>query len=170
MHFYEHSDMDRFYAPSSPEATSFRTVKNDGFWDESASQTTLMGLCASYVALARFMSGQDLYIAPRNGVELYNTLRSYTFDALHNLISQSRRELPVGGYSLACEVASNSILAMLGTDSNTSYLLSLHPPTPYSRRGSSSRSSRSSHRKPSPPTEGPGEQFGVGSPPRSVRT
>ncbi|KIJ36523.1 hypothetical protein M422DRAFT_261083 [Sphaerobolus stellatus SS14] len=82
------------------------------------------------VALPRFMSGQDLYITPRNGVEFYNTLRSYTFDALHNLISQSRRELPVGGYSLACEVASNSILAMLGTDPNTSYLLSLHPPTP----------------------------------------
>ncbi|KIJ22932.1 hypothetical protein M422DRAFT_276584 [Sphaerobolus stellatus SS14] len=68
------------------------------------------------VALPRFMSGQDLYITPRNGVEFYNTLRSYTFDALYNLISQSRRELPVGGYSLACEVASNSILAMLGTD------------------------------------------------------
>lgn len=59
-----------------------------------------MGLCASYVALARFISGQDLYISPRNGVELFQSLRSYSFDALHNLISQSRRELPPGGYTM----------------------------------------------------------------------
>lgn len=136
--FVEHSDMDRFYAPTSPEAVSFRTIKNDAFWDDNASRTTLMGLCASYVALTRFIGGQDLYISPRNGVELFQSLRSYSFDALHNLIAQSRRELPPGGYTMACQVAGDSLLAMLATDGNTSYLLGLHPPTPTRRSSSSS--------------------------------
>ena len=73
-----------------------------------------MGLCASYLALARFMSGQDLYIAPRNKSELSNTLRSYSYDALHNLISQSRRELPPGGYSLVSRHAFESSPLLIG--------------------------------------------------------
>ncbi|KAF8592339.1 hypothetical protein K439DRAFT_1378361 [Ramaria rubella] len=120
--------MDRFYAPTSPEALSFHRISTDHFWDsEHASLTeTLMGMCASYAALARFISGQDLYMPPRNRRELFSTLRSYSFDALHNLISHSRSAMQPGGYSRACEIASTSISSVLAVEEHTAHLLELH--------------------------------------------
>lgn len=101
-----------------------------------------MGLCASYAALARFISGQDLYIPPRSPRELLNTLRSYSFDALHNLISHSRTAMQPGGYSRvrcrglsppsdtdraqACEIASTSLSTVVAAPEHTTYLLELH--------------------------------------------
>ncbi|KAF8484291.1 hypothetical protein JB92DRAFT_1601161 [Gautieria morchelliformis] len=120
--------MDRFYAPTSPEAQSFHRISTDYFWDsEHASLTeTLMGLYASYAALSRYDSGQDLYIPPRNQGELFSTLRSYSFDAIHNLIAQSRSAMQPGGYRRACEIASKSILSVLAVKDHTAHLLELH--------------------------------------------
>ncbi|GJJ07460.1 hypothetical protein Clacol_001662 [Clathrus columnatus] len=131
--------MDRFYSPSSPEAQSFRRIETDLFWDsEHGSFTeTLMGLCAAYMSLSRFIGGQDLYITPRNRSELFYTLRSYMYDALHNLIAHSRSALRTGGYTRACEIASKSIAAMLATAENTAYLLALHSPTRTTTRAKS---------------------------------
>jgi len=141
--------LNRFYAPTSPEATSFNRIETDHFWDTEHGSLIeqLMGFCASYMAVKRFISGQDLYIAPRNRKELFNTLRSYSFDALHNLISHSRTALETGGYSRVCEIALNSVSTRLTIDENTSYLLALHKPH----------------------TDG-NSQFEVGSPPRFLRT
>lgn len=104
-----------------------------------------MGLYASYAALSRYDSGQDLYIPPRSQSELFRTLRSYSFDAIHNLISQSRSAMQPGGYSRvrmispcpvriaenyphlqACEIASKSISSVLAVKEHTTHLLELH--------------------------------------------
>jgi hypothetical protein len=129
--------MDRFYAPTSPEAQSFHRIRyvlpsrhrhrlspflqhrpllglgaclahrDVSYSSHMLSRNTysvlatpsLMGLYASYAALSRYDSGQDLYISPRSQSELFSTLRSYSFDAIHNLISQSRSAMQPGGYS-----------------------------------------------------------------------
>ncbi|KZS97586.1 hypothetical protein SISNIDRAFT_449121 [Sistotremastrum niveocremeum HHB9708] len=93
-----------------------------------------MALAASYSALNRYLHGQDLYLLPRNVQELEAILcvrslmppaltrdtdvslalshsSSYSTDAIHNLISQSRVPLQPGGYSRVSSLLPHPMLA-----------------------------------------------------------
>lgn len=93
-------------------------------WEEEhpSLNEMLIALCASYQALARYISGADIYLMPRSVADLESKLcvlclcftllrwcadtacctryrRRYAYDAIHNMIAQSKSPLERGGYS-----------------------------------------------------------------------
>lgn len=121
--------MDRFLAPSSPEAIAHNHLTENWIsWDieHPALDETLIAGCAAYKAFARFLSGKDLFILPRSRDELASVLHRYAKDSIHNTISGARNALQPGGYTRVIQLARMSVLKVLDTDDNTSVLLSLH--------------------------------------------
>jgi len=123
-----------FLDSNTPEAQAHARISDNYYsWDESdilggSVNESLMALAASYTALNRYLHGQDLYLLPRNVVELQAILLSYSTDAIHNFISHSRAPLRVGGYSRTVDMASKSIRALLHSNDNCMKLLELHQP------------------------------------------
>jgi len=122
--------MDRFLAPTSPEALAHTQITENWFtWDiehPSLNETLIAG-CSTYKAFARFLSGNDLFILPRSRSELESILKRYSYDAIHNTISQARANLEAGGYSRICHLAETSISNVLNANDNVVALLALHP-------------------------------------------
>jgi len=121
--------MDRFLAPSSPEAIAHdHLTENWISWDieHPALDETLIAGCAAYKAFARFLSGKDLFILPTTRDELASVLQRYAKDSIHNTISGARNALQPGGYTRVIQLSRRSIQRVLDTDDNTSVLLSLH--------------------------------------------
>ncbi|KAH8118272.1 hypothetical protein DFH11DRAFT_660175 [Phellopilus nigrolimitatus] len=120
--------MDRYYAPNTPEARAHNHIEENSNWEEEQASLneTLIALGASYKALARYISGDDIYLMPRSIPELESKLKRYAYDAIHNTISQSRAPLERGGYSRVCFIAEQSIRSVLLTDNNGMDLLNMH--------------------------------------------
>lgn len=125
--------MDRFLAPHTPEAIAHSQVtESHSGWDvEHASlNEALTAQCASYQALARYLTGADIVFIPRTRRELDSILRRYSYDAIHNIIARARNTLQPGGYSRICHMSEQSIRNVLSTGDNTASLLALHNPPP----------------------------------------
>ncbi|TDL29507.1 hypothetical protein BD410DRAFT_779922 [Rickenella mellea] len=120
--------MDRYLAPNTPEAQAHLFIKENSHWEDEQPSVneTLIAFCASYAALARYVSGEDIYLMPRNAKELEATLWRYSHDAIHNTIAYSKSPLQLGGYSRICHIAEQSIGKMLSTNDNAAELLALH--------------------------------------------
>jgi len=121
--------MDRFLAPSTPEALAHsHFTENFFYWDleHPSMDETLLAGCASYQAFNRYLGGTDLFLLPRSRSELESVLRRYSYDAIHNAIAKSRSTLERGGYSRACALAEKSIQGVLDTGDNVETLLTLH--------------------------------------------
>ncbi|EIN10627.1 hypothetical protein PUNSTDRAFT_100283 [Punctularia strigosozonata HHB-11173 SS5] len=127
--------MDRYLAPHTPEAQAhFHFTENGENWDFDAPHVDEKQLasCAVYSAFARYLSGTDLYIPPRNRKELESVLRRYSHDAIHNLIASSPRSqatLQPGGYSRMCQHAELSIRNVINSNDNGTHLIELHRST-----------------------------------------
>ncbi|KAJ2931585.1 hypothetical protein H1R20_g5384, partial [Candolleomyces eurysporus] len=123
--------MDRLLGPHTHEANAHNHfVENWWNWhtDHPHLDEALLSGCASYRAFERYLSGNDLYLLPRNKHDLERILRRYAHDAIHNAISQSRSPLQTGGYSRICHDAEQSIGDVLKTGNNVQILLALHRP------------------------------------------
>ncbi|EJD01157.1 uncharacterized protein FOMMEDRAFT_21596 [Fomitiporia mediterranea MF3/22] len=120
--------MDRYYSPSTPEYRAHSRIQEDYLWeDEQGSlNETLIALGASYQALARYISGADIYLMPRTPTDLLDKLKRYAADAIHNTIAQSRRPMEEGGYGRILALAHQSLRSVLATGNNTRDLLNLH--------------------------------------------
>ncbi|THH11705.1 hypothetical protein EW145_g446 [Phellinidium pouzarii] len=120
--------MDRYYAPNTPEARAHSRINENIHWEDEhhSLNETLIALCASYQALSRYISGADIYLMPRSQQELESKLKRYAYDAIHNMIAQSKSPMERGGYSRVCHMAEQSIRSVLSTDSNTTDLLNMH--------------------------------------------
>ncbi|KAI5124973.1 hypothetical protein M0805_007399 [Coniferiporia weirii] len=137
--------MDRYYAPNTPEAMAHSRIKENINWEEDhhSLNETLIALCASYQALSRYISGADIYLMPRSVPELESKLKRYAYDAIHNMIAQSKTPLERGGYSRVCVIAERSIRSVLLTNNNAADLLNMH------RRPSGTKSSVDAEGSPS---------------------
>ncbi|KZT39611.1 hypothetical protein SISSUDRAFT_971910, partial [Sistotremastrum suecicum HHB10207 ss-3] len=124
--------LSSFLDSNTPEAKAHACISDNFYtWDRSepfnaSFNERLMALAASYSALNRYLHGQDLYLLPRNVQELEAILSSYSTDAIHNLISQSRVPLQPGGYSRTVDMASKSVREVLYSGDNAAKLLELH--------------------------------------------
>lgn len=120
--------MDRYYAPHTPEARAHSHIQENTHWeaDQHSLNETLIALSASYQALSRYIGGDDIYLMPRSTSELESKLRRYAYDAIHNMIAQSKSPLERGGYSRVCNAAEQSIRSVLSTNNNAADLLALH--------------------------------------------
>jgi len=126
--------MDKYFPQDTREALANAQV-DESRWDDQPDQSaieTLIGLSASYRALARYVSGADLYMIPRNASDLLSLLTSYSRDAIHTTISQMRTEIQPGGYGRVCDIARVSLRNAVNADDNTSLLLALHRPAMHS--------------------------------------
>ncbi|KAJ7228656.1 hypothetical protein GGX14DRAFT_346230 [Mycena pura] len=122
-------DIHKFLAPHSAEARAHTHAQENGLDWGTADPTideTLLAHCASYRSFERYLSGEHLFILPRERRELESILRRYSTDAIHNAIAKSRCALQPGGYSRVCQLAADSIQAVLNTADNVAYLLALH--------------------------------------------
>ncbi|TEB30278.1 hypothetical protein FA13DRAFT_581963 [Coprinellus micaceus] len=141
--------MDKFLGPNTHEASAHNHfVENWYNWhtDHPHLDEALLSGCASYRAFQRYLSGDDIYLLPRNKFELESILRRYAHDAIHNAISQSRSPLQTGGYRRICHHAEQSIRDVLATDNNTQILLGLHRRNTTSTKASSPRKPSSTDR------------------------
>ncbi|KAF5333354.1 hypothetical protein D9611_002602 [Ephemerocybe angulata] len=123
--------MDKFLGPHTHEANAHNHFLENWFnWhtDHPHMDEALLSGCATYRAFQRYLSGDDIYILPRNKFELESILRRYAVDAIHNAISQSRSPMQTGGYSRICHQAEKSIRDVMHTDNNVQILLALHRP------------------------------------------
>ncbi|KAG0709643.1 hypothetical protein DFH29DRAFT_758049, partial [Suillus ampliporus] len=123
--------MDIFLAPHSTEAVAHSRLSEDLLdWHIShpSFDESLVAHCASYHALDRYLSGEDLFIPPRSPSELERVLRRHAYDSIHNAISRSRQTLKTGGYSRTCHLAEQSIRSVLSTNDNAGRLLAWHGP------------------------------------------
>ncbi|KAG1754049.1 uncharacterized protein EDB91DRAFT_1101334 [Suillus paluster] len=123
--------MDHFLAPHSTESMAYSSVSQDWLdWDIShpSFDESLVGHCASYHAVDRYLSGEDLFIPPRSPSELERVLRRHAYDSIHNAIARSRQTLKTGGYSRTCHLAEQSIRSVLDANDNARRLLAWHRP------------------------------------------
>ncbi|KAF9518806.1 hypothetical protein BS47DRAFT_198741 [Hydnum rufescens UP504] len=121
--------IDRFYPEGSSEYLAQAHIRDYIFYDPTISIQT-MAACAAYAAVLRFATRGDEYpISPRNTRELKSMLNNHCMDVIHSLISQTRSQIPVGGYHLARSLAYESIDNMLRTGDNAEVLLAMHVPT-----------------------------------------
>ncbi|KAF8913909.1 hypothetical protein CPB84DRAFT_29277 [Gymnopilus junonius] len=131
--------MDKLLSPHSPEAAAHNHLSENIFdWhtDQPSVDESLISGCASYRAFMRYLSGEDLFLLPRNRSELESILRRYAYDAIHNAIASSRSPLQTGGYSR------KSIRGVLNTDNNVEVLLALHQPPNANRETEESNHTR----------------------------
>jgi len=120
--------IERFYPASSTEALAQVHVRDYIFHDPTISVHTIAH-CSAYAAVLRFATTGDEYpISPRNTRELQAVLINHSVDVIHSLISQTRSQLPAGGYRTARNLASASIESMLIQGDNAQVLLALHAP------------------------------------------
>ncbi|KIY49243.1 hypothetical protein FISHEDRAFT_41702 [Fistulina hepatica ATCC 64428] len=127
--------MDKFLSPHSPEAQAHSQLANIWVtWDTDWDTESIVAGCASYAAFERYLDGSDLFIKPRSRRELEDILRRYSYDAIHNAISRSRKPLAEGGYSRVCHLAEKSIRDVLNTGDNALQLLAIHSPEKDSTR------------------------------------
>lgn len=125
-------DLSTFFAPDTPEAQAHARVSDSGNpWDYSVSigaslNEQLLSLAAAYLAVNRYIHGNDLYIRPKTTRDLENVLRRYSVDAIHDYISLAKTPLSPGGYSRASSMAQQSIQSVLASQSNAQRLLQLH--------------------------------------------
>ncbi|KAL5530140.1 hypothetical protein ACEPAF_6397 [Sanghuangporus sanghuang] len=120
--------MDKYYAPHTPEYRAHSHIQETYLWedDQGSLNETLIALSAAYQALARYISGADIYLMPRSQQDLLEKLKRYAADAIHNMIAQSRQPIREGGYGRILVLSHRSIRTVLATGNNTADLLNMH--------------------------------------------
>ncbi|KAF8607602.1 hypothetical protein BDV93DRAFT_519633 [Ceratobasidium sp. AG-I] len=117
--------MDLFFPAGSAEAVAQAYIK-DNLWHDPTITIETIGLCAAYAALARYVSGSDLYVPPRNTDELSYILKRYTTDVLHSLVSQARDSSLRTMLPTARQIAASSLESVLKQHRES--LLVMHSP------------------------------------------
>ncbi|ELU45849.1 hypothetical protein AG1IA_00136 [Rhizoctonia solani AG-1 IA] len=86
------------------------------------------GSLHSFVALSRYVVGEDLYVPPRNASELDYILKRYTTDVLHSLVSQARDSELRTALPKARQIAASSLSTVLQNSELLESLLIRHSP------------------------------------------